>query len=467
MKTEVSPQYLPERSKSLVEGARGSRELGSSVPELADHPLGFAMDQEGGNAVVTVMFTLPNAKNSALPRAVTIFEEFEARIQHMETKPVRKGKNGADDLDFFIQCEVHSSGVNTLINSLKRVAEGVSASKEEKVPWFPRKIRDLDRCQRLITKFEPDLDQNHPGHHDLEYRERRSQIASLGVNYKQGDPIPRVQYTAEEIATWKEVYTKLSTLYPSHACKQFVDAFQMLEKHCGYRADNIPQLQDISTFLTERTGFRLRPIAGLLSARDFLASLAFRVFQCTQYIRHSSSPMHSPEPDCCHELLGHVPMLADKQFAQFSQELGLASLGASDGDIEKLSTLYWFTIEFGLCKQNGVLKAYGAGLLSSYGELMYSLSGEPQYKAFDPDVTALQPYQDQTFQPVYFVSESFEDAKSKLWIYASKIRKPFSVRYDPWTCSVETLDKPHTLQEALTHVGEQLKNLSVALDKHT
>ncbi|GCC37667.1 hypothetical protein chiPu_0016172 [Chiloscyllium punctatum] len=220
----------------------------------------------------------------------------------------------------------------------------------------------------------------------------------------------------------KEVYTKLSTLYPSHACKQFLDAFHILEKHCGYQADNIPQLQDVSNFLKERTGFRLHPTAGLLSPRDFLASLAFR-------------------------------------------ELGLASLGASEEDIEKLSTLYWFTIEFGLCKQNGVLKAYGAGLLSSYGELMYSLSGEPQYKAFNPEVTAMQTYQDQTFQPVYFVSESFEDAKSKLWMYACKIRRPFSLRYDPLTCSVDLLDKPHKIKKALTQIADELKNLCFALDK--
>ncbi|XP_072340871.1 tyrosine hydroxylase 2 [Scyliorhinus torazame] len=464
MKTEVAPQCLVEK-RSLIEDIREGREPGSSAPELAGHSLSFTSEQEGGRDLVTFSFTLRKVKNSALSRAINIFEACEAQIHHMESREVRKGKGGADDLDFFIRCEVHSSRIITLINSLKKVAEDVSMSKEEKVPWFPQKIQDLDRCHHLIIKFEPDLDQDHPGYQDLGYRERRSHIASLALNYKQGEPLPKVEYTTEEIATWKEVYIKLSTLYPSHACKQFLDAFHILEKDCGYRADNIPQLQDVSSFLKERTGFHLRPIAGLLSPRDFLSSLAFRVFQCTQYIRHSSSPMHSPEPDCCHELLGHIPMLADKQFAQFSQELGLASLGASDEDIEKLSTLYWFTIEFGLCKQNGVLKASGAGLLSSYGELMYSLSGEPQYKAFDPDVTAMQTYQDQTFQPVYFVSESFEDAKSKLRNYASKIKKSFSLHYDPLTCSVEILDKPHKIKKALRQVADELKNLCFALDK--
>jgi len=253
---------------------------------------------------------------------------------------------------------------------------------------------------------------------------------------------------------------------PELACRQHVDILPLLERECGYRHDNIPQLEDISNFLKRRTGFSLRPAAGLLTARDFLASLAYRVFQCTQYVRHHSSPNHSPEPDCIHELLGHVPMLADEKFAQFSQELGLASLGASDGDVEKFATMYWFTVEFGLCKENGRLKAYGAGLLSSYGELVHALSGKPQLLAYEPNVCAVQPYQDQDYQDVYFVAETLEDAlfKFRRWVNENNSR-PSEVYYNPYTQSMELVDSVTNLAHITNQIQIDLAHVCAALHK--
>ncbi|XP_061570053.1 tyrosine hydroxylase 2 [Cololabis saira] len=478
MKTDGCAQQQSCRKQSLIEDARKERSGSGSGPggsAGSPGPLGppgpprpgdgFVFEDKDGKVVLNVLFALSDEKHAGFFKTGKIFETFEAKLLHIESRPRRKWKNSPADLEFFLKCEVHSSDRDVFINSLKRVADDVRAVPEEKVPWFPRHIRDLDKCNMLITKFDPELDHDHPGYNDSEYRKRRAAISELAFRYKQGEPLPSVEYTAEEVSTWRQVYQQLRSIYPSLACRQFLDALQQLEKECGYGDERIPQLRDVSAFLKEKTGFQLRPVAGLLSARDFLASLAFRVFQCTQYIRHSSAPMHSPEPDCCHELLGHIPMLADKEFAQFSQEIGLASLGVSDEDIEKLSTLYWFTVEFGLCKQNGAVKAYGAGLLSSYGELVYALSNEPEYKPFNPEETAVQPYQDQTYQPVYFVSESFEDAKMKLREYSASIKRPFAVRYEPFTCSIEVLDHPSKMQHALSQMREDLKTLHCALER--
>ncbi|NXK93588.1 TY3H monooxygenase, partial [Formicarius rufipectus] len=128
------------------------------------------------------------------------------------------------------------------------------------------------------------------------------------------------------------------------------------------------------------------------------------------------------------------------------------------------SQIYLFTVEFGLCKQNGLIKAYGAGLLSSYRELMHALSNKPEYKPFDPEVAAVHPYQDQAFQPVYFIAENFEDAKVKLQNYALNIKKPFSLHYDPFTNSIEIMNTPQKVKKALSQTKVELKNLCLALE---
>lgn len=332
---------------------------------------------------------------------------------------------------------------------------------------FPRHISQLDECNHLLIKYEPELDPTHPGFHDLEYRARRKEVAQIAFNYKYGQRIPDVEYNEKEIQTWRYIYIRLKEAYEKYACAQHNKAIEELEKECDYSPNSIPQLQTVTEFLERKTGWRLRPAAGLLSARDFLASLAFRVFQTTQYIRHWGNPEHSVEPDCIHELIGHIPMLCDPSFAQFSQEIGIASLGASDEQIEKFATLYWFTVEFGLCRESGKLKCYGAGLLSSYGEMEHALeSGKPTLKEFVPEETAVETYDDSEYQVTYYVAQTFEDAKMKIKEYAAKhLNRNYELAYDPYSNSIKVLDSLERLDVFADSIKGDILRLSQAISK--
>jgi phenylalanine-4-hydroxylase len=237
----------------------------------------------------------------------------------------------------------------------------------------------------------------------------------------------------------------LSFFLTSPSCQH---SLKLLIKNCGYSRDNIPQQQDISEFLQNRTNFRMRPVAGLLSSRDFLNGLAFRVFFSTQYIRHHSQPLYTPEPDICHELLGHAPMFCDRDFADFSQEIGLASLGASDEDVQKLAHCYWHSVEFGLCREDGKNKAYGAGLLSSFGELEFACADDhpgadepPKIKDWDPAVAATQAFPITKYQPVYFLASSLGDAKQRMREFCEDLPRPFFALHNTQTNTVH-IDRP-------------------------
>ncbi|XP_044731766.1 tyrosine 3-monooxygenase isoform X2 [Chrysoperla carnea] len=405
---------------------------------------------------------------NSLVRILKAIEKFHGAICHLETRQSRTYKT---QFDLLVKVDMTRQSLLQLIRSLRQsnALEGVSLLAEDNIsvknPWFPRHASELDNCNHLMTKYEPELDMNHPGFADKEYRERRKQIAEIAFAFKYGDTIPTINYTESEIKTWGSVFNTVLDLMPKHACMEYRKVFAKLQEEGIFSPNKIPQLEEMSAFMRRETGFSLRPAAGLLTARDFLASLAFRIFQSTQYVRHENSPNHTPEPDCIHELLGHMPLLCDPSFAQFSQEIGLASLGASDDEIEKLSTVYWFTVEFGLCKEGGQVKAYGAGLLSSYGELLHALSDKPELRAFEPSKTAIQPYQDQEYQPIYYVAESFEDAKDKFRRWVATMSRPFEVRFNPHTGRVEVLDSVHRLEALVNQLNTEVLHLSNALTK--
>ncbi|XP_032527183.2 tyrosine 3-monooxygenase [Danaus plexippus] len=403
----------------------------------------------------------------SLARILKTIDNYKGCVEHLETRP---SQISGVQFDALVKVSMTRINLLQLIRALRQSTSfaGVNLLSDNisnKTPWFPRHASDLDNCNHLMTKFEPELDMNHPGFADKEYRERRKQIAAVAFAYKYGDPFPAITYTESENATWQRVFNTVLDLMPKHACREYKAAFGKLQAAEIFVPHRIPQLEDVSNFLRKHTGFTLRPAAGLLTARDFLASLAFRVFQSTQYVRHANSPFHTPEPDCIHELLGHIPLLADPSFAQFSQEIGLASLGASDSEIEKLSTVYWFTVEFGLCKENQQLKAYGAALLSSIGELLHALSDKPELRPFEPSSTSIQPYQDQEYQPIYYVAESFEDAKDKFRRWVSTMSRPFEVRFNPHTERVEILDSVDKLETLIWQLNTEMLHLTNAIKK--
>eukprot|EP00545_Synedropsis_sp_CCMP1620_P005284 CAMPEP_0119015920 /NCGR_PEP_ID=MMETSP1176-20130426/11722_1 /TAXON_ID=265551 /ORGANISM="Synedropsis recta cf, Strain CCMP1620" /LENGTH=443 /DNA_ID=CAMNT_0006969245 /DNA_START=230 /DNA_END=1561 /DNA_ORIENTATION=- len=375
------------------------------------------------------------------------FWKHDVNVSRIESRPVQDGPMGKKSFDFFVDFHGQrgDDNIEELLLSLKPITDKLLILDEKEVHWFPRHISELDLIADRTLDAGTDLESDHPGFNDKAYRERRARLTQAAKMHRWDKAIARIDYTPEEIATWGAVWDRMESLWDCYACKEYMHSLQLMKTHCGYQRDNIPQQQDISEFLKDRTNFQMRPVAGLLSSRDFLNGLAFRVFFSTQYIRHHSKPLYTPEPDICHELLGHAPMFADHDFADFSQEIGLASLGASDEDVQKLAHCYWHSVEFGLCREDGKNKAYGAGLLSSFGELEYACGHnqdqKPEIKPWDPEVAAHQDFPITSYQPVYFLADSLQDAKQRMRKFCEDLPRPFFALHNAQTDTVH-IDRP-------------------------
>jgi len=263
----------------------------------------------------------------------------------------------------------------------------------------------LDHVEVRIVNLDPD----HPGFRDTEYRARRNAIAQIATNYKPGQPIPHAPYTELEHHVWKTIWNALGQAHRRHACAEYLDSLEKL----SFDTDRIPQLDEVSRKVEALSGFRLEPVAGLVEPRIFLESLARGVFLCTQYIRHHSTPLYTPEPDVAHELIGHAVTLASPRLAEINRLFGEAvKRTKSDSELDRLARVYWFTIEFGVLRENGEVKAYGTGLLSSAGELAEMHKAE--LRPLDLEAAANQAYDPTHYQSILFCAESFDEMESSL-----------------------------------------------------
>ena len=212
-------------------------------------------------------------------------------------------------------------------------------------------------------------------------------------------------YTAQDHDTYRRLYERQSALLPGLACDEFIAALPWL----GVK-DRIPRFEEINARLTPATGWEVVAVPGLIPEVPFFTLLANRQFPVTDWIRTPAEYDYIVEPDVFHDLFGHVPLLFNPVFAAHMQAYGAGGLKAHGlGACEQLSRLYWYTIEFGLVRQKNGLRAYGAGILSSAGELQHSVrSPEPQRIALDVERCMRTRYKIDSYQQTYFVIDSFQ-----------------------------------------------------------
>ncbi|MFL5847081.1 MAG: phenylalanine 4-monooxygenase [Solirubrobacteraceae bacterium] len=210
------------------------------------------------------------------------------------------------------------------------------------------------------------LGQDHPGFNDPDYRERRNAIAHASMDWQTGDAVPVIEYSEAEDEVWRTVCRELPPKHERYACRAYREAVAALD----LPRDRIPQLTEVSDGLRALTGWSYAPAPGLVPLREFLGSLGDKVFHSTQYIRHGAEPLYTPEPDLIHEVIGHANTLAHPDFAGVNEQAGLAAQRVqSDEALQFLADVFWFSMEFGVVWEDGELRAYGAGILSSYGEI--------------------------------------------------------------------------------------------------
>jgi phenylalanine-4-hydroxylase len=250
------------------------------------------------------------------------------------------------------------------------------------------------------------LAHDHPGANDPEYRARRNEIAALALAWEPGTPVPDVRYTDDEQNVWRTVCRELAPKHERLAIREFLEAKAALD----LPTSEVPSLDLVSERLRPITGFGYLPAAGLVPLREFYGSLSERLFHSTQYVRHPAMPLYTPEPDIIHEVIGHGHLLATPTFSELHRLTGEATHRLSDEEnLRFLSRVFWFTVEFGIVVEDGELRAYGAGILSSYGEI--DEFRDMEHRPIDIAEMGTADYDITQYQPVLYRADSMDEIR--------------------------------------------------------
>jgi phenylalanine-4-hydroxylase len=244
----------------------------------------------------------------------------------------------------------------------------------------------------------------------LKTLEEKSSGGKLRGDYSRADARYVVKqqwdgYTDAQHELWRRLYERQARLLPGRACDVFIDSLKKMDASRG-----IPDLEKISAQLVQATGWTLVAVPGLVPDLTFFEHLANRRFPVTVWLREPEEFDYIVEPDIFHDFFGHVPLLFNPVFADHMQEYGKGGLKAMTLDgLTELGRLYWYTVEFGLMHTPQGLRAYGAGILSSGGEIVHCLtSPEPHRIPFDVERVMRTRYKIDSYQETYFVIDSFE-----------------------------------------------------------
>ena len=215
------------------------------------------------------------------------------------------------------------------------------------------------------------------------------------------------RYTPQEHAMWDRLFARQTAMLPGRAVPEFVAGLDILRM----TRPGIPDFDELSDRLMQATGWQVVAVPGLVPDDVFFDHLANRRFVAGRFIRTPEQVDYLEEPDVFHDVFGHVPLLAHPVFADYMQAYGQGGLRASAlGAIERLARLYWYTVEFGLIRQNDGLRLFGAGILSSHGESIFALDDpSPNRLGFDLKRLMRTRYRIDDYQQTYFVIDSFED----------------------------------------------------------